>query len=68
VMPGRDFSYDSRLRLALVTPPGPFSGTARFDGAAKGGQRWSGDLSVDMPGRSDVPLTGPLLRASLSPD
>jgi hypothetical protein len=68
VMPGRDFSYDSRLRLALVTPPGPFSGTARFDSAAKGGQRWSGDLSVDMPGRSDVPLTGPLLRASLSPD
>jgi hypothetical protein len=67
-MPGRDFSYDPRLRKALVAPPGPFSGTARFDSAAKGAHRWSGDLSVDMPGRSEVRLTGPLLRASLSPD
>jgi hypothetical protein len=66
-MPGRDFSYAPDLRTATVTPPGPFSGTARFDLGEKAGRRWSGDLTVDMPGRDDVPLTGPLLRAALYP-
>ncbi len=66
-MPGRDFVYDPRLRTATVTPPAPFSGTARFDLAEKAGRRWSGDLTVEMPGRPDVPLTGPSLRALLSP-
>lgn len=66
-MPGHDFSYDRRLRTAAVTPPAPFAGSARFDLGVKAGRRWSGDLTVDLPGRSDVPLTSPLLRASLSP-
>jgi hypothetical protein len=66
-MPGRDFSYAPDLRTARLAPPGPFSGTARFDLGEKAGRRWSGDLTVDMPGRADVPLTGPLLRASLVP-
>jgi hypothetical protein len=66
-MPGSDFAYDRRLRSAKVTPPARFSGAARFDLANKAGWRWSGDLTVEMPGRADVPLTGPLLRASLSP-
>lgn len=66
-MPSRDFSYTPNLRTATVTPPGPFSGSARFDLGAKAGRRWSGGLTVDMPGRVDVPLTGPLLRAGLSP-
>lgn len=66
-MPGRDFSYDRRLRTAEVTPPAPFAGSARFDLDQKAGRRWSGDLTVDMPGRADVPLTGPLLRAYLAP-
>jgi hypothetical protein len=67
-MPGSDFSYDPRLRTATVTPPpGPFAGSARFDLGVKAGRRWSGDLTVDMPGRAAVPLTGPLLRGSLSP-
>lgn len=66
-MPGSDFAYDSHLRTADVTPPGPFSGSARFAAGKKAGERWQGDLTVDMPGRSDVPLTGPLLRATLSP-
>ena len=67
VIPGRDFAYDRRLRTATVTPPAPFSGAARFDLGRKAGRRWSGDLTVEMPGRADVPLTGPLLRATLSP-
>lgn len=66
-MPGHDFSYAPSLRAATVAPPGPFSGTARFDLGEKAGRRWSGDLTVDMPGRADVPLTGPLLRAELDP-
>ena len=66
-MPGRDFDFDPRLRTATVTPPAPFSGTARFDLTRKAGRRWSGDLTVEMPGRASVPLIGPLLRATLSP-
>jgi hypothetical protein len=67
-MPGSDFTYDRRrLRTATVAPPAPFAGTARFDLGLKAGKRWSGDLTVDMPGRADVPLTGPLLRAYLYP-
>lgn len=66
-MPGEDFTYDRRLRTATVRPPAPFAGSARFDLGRKAGQRWSGDLTVDLPGRADVPLTGPSLRATLTP-
>lgn len=64
-MPGEGFTYDRRLRTATVRPPAPFAGSARFDLREKAGRRWSGDLTVDLPGRADVPLTGPLLRATL---
>lgn len=67
-MPGEAFRYDRRLRTAIVRPPAPFAGSARFDLGKKAGQRWSGNLTVDMPGIADVPLTGPTLRAFLSPD
>jgi hypothetical protein len=66
-MPGAAFRYDRRLRTATVRPPAPFFGSARFDLGKKAGRRWSGDLTVDLPGRSGVPLTGPTLRATLSP-
>jgi hypothetical protein len=66
-MPGKDFSYDRHLRSATVRPPAPFGGSARFDLGKKAGQRWSGDLTVDFPGWSDAPLTGPSLRAYLTP-
>jgi hypothetical protein len=66
-IPGTDFVYDSTLRTATVTPPAPFSGSAQFDLGEKAGRRWSGDLTADFPGRSDVALAGPLLRATLSP-
>jgi hypothetical protein len=66
-IPGGDFTYEAHLRTATVDPPAPFSGSARFDLGLKAGRRWSGDLAVDMPGRADVPLTGPLLRATLTP-
>lgn len=66
-VPGVAFRYDRRLRTATVRPPAPFAGSAKFDLGKKAGQRWSGDLTVDMPGRAGVPLTGPALRATLSP-
>jgi hypothetical protein len=66
-MHGNAFTYDSHLRTATIRPPAPFSGSARFDRRKKAGQRWRGDLTVDVPGRSDIPLTGPSLRATLTP-
>lgn len=61
------FTYDRPLRTATVSPPAPFAGSARFDRGKKAGQRWSGDLTVDLPGRSAIPLTGASLRAYLTP-
>ncbi len=65
LMPARTFRYDPRLQTATVSPPAPFAGTARFDRGKRASRRWSGDLTVDMPGRADVPLTGSELRAKL---
>lgn len=66
-IPGNDFRYDRRLRTASLRPPAPFAGSARFDLGKKAGRRWSGDLTVDLPGSTGVPLTGPTLRATLIP-
>jgi hypothetical protein len=57
--------YDRRLRTATVRPPGPFSGHGSFRVSAHGPNFWTGNLTVDLPGRSDVPLTGPGFRANL---
>lgn len=67
LIPTGGFKYDRRLRTATLSPPSPFSGTGQFDRSKKGNKRWSGDLTVDMPGREDVPLTGNMLRARLVP-
>jgi hypothetical protein len=66
-IPAGGFVFDRHLRSATVRPPAPFSGVASFDRGKKAGQRWSGDLTVDMPGRADVPLIGSALRATLVP-
>lgn len=50
--------YDRRLRTATVRPPVPFSGHGSFRVRARGRSLWTGNLTVDLPGRSDVPLTG----------
>jgi hypothetical protein len=65
LMPSRTFRYDPRLQTATLRPPAPFAGAARFDRRKKPNRRWSGDLTVDMPGRAGVPLTGTALRATL---
>jgi len=66
-MPASAFRYDQRLQTATLSPPAPFSGSGLFKRSREAGQRWSGDLSIDMPGREDVPLTGSALRATLVP-
>jgi hypothetical protein len=59
------FAYDPLLSTARLDPPAPFSGSASFHRGAKPANRWRGNLSVDLPGRSNVPLAGPGLRTSL---
>lgn len=60
--PASAFHFNRSLTRATVTPPAPFSGTARF--AARAGVRWSGSLRVTFPGLS-VPLTGAGFRAGM---
>ena len=61
------FRYDRQLRTATLNPPGPFTGRATFHRNAAPANRLSGNLTVDLPGRSGVPLTGADLRATLVP-
>jgi hypothetical protein len=60
------FAYDPLLRTATLAPPAPFSGHASFRRDASAANRWSGNLSVDLPGRSNVPLTSAGIGATLS--
>jgi hypothetical protein len=59
------FEYDHLLQTATVKPPPPFSGEATFRRNAAPANRWTGTLSVDFPGRSDVSFTAGHLHASL---
>lgn len=63
--PPHSFEYDSRVRTATVHPPAPFSGTGHFRRGARRPNQWTGGLSVDLPGNSNVRLTGGGLRARL---
>lgn len=65
IAPANTFLYDTRVQTATVRPPAPFSGTGHFRRTAKPANRWTGDLTVDFPGRSNVKLTGGDLRVSL---
>lgn len=62
--PSNIFSYDPMLRSAAISPRGPFSGHAVFHRGAT--RQWTGNLRVDFPGRSNVPLVGPDFHASLA--
>jgi hypothetical protein len=66
--PSVDFTYDSALTSATVTPPAPFSGSAQFERLPDGSTTWTGSLSVDFPGRGPVPLTGFPFMAKLELD
>jgi hypothetical protein len=64
-LPHSVFSYDEDLSAAVLDPPAPFSGRGVFRRNAARAMRWSGDLQVDFPGRSNVPVTGIRFRTKL---
>jgi hypothetical protein len=41
-----------------VEPPEPFAGSALFSRNPGSPSSWTGDLSVDLPGAEEIPLTG----------
>jgi hypothetical protein len=57
--------YDRGLQAATVRPPAPFAGHGSFHSNARCASRWTGNLSVDLPGHSDVPVTGRSFSACL---
>jgi hypothetical protein len=57
--------FDPQLRSATLAPPAPFAGHATFHRDASPAGRWTGNLTVDLPGDSDYPLTGPGLEVNL---
>jgi hypothetical protein len=59
------FTFDAELRSATLAPPAPFSGSASFHRGAKPANQWAGNLSVDFPGRADVPLAGRRFNSAL---
>ncbi|HEX5711966.1 MAG TPA: hypothetical protein VFX85_01485 [Solirubrobacterales bacterium] len=61
------FQYDPLLETATLQPPAPFSGRANFYRRLAPENRWSGNLTVDLPGRSGLPLTGSRIQATLVP-
>jgi hypothetical protein len=63
--PSHAFEYDPKVKAAILSPPAPFSGAAHFVRGAKPANRWTGSLTVDLPGRSGVKLTGSQTRAKL---
>jgi hypothetical protein len=58
VEPASTFVFDSKVQTATLRPSAPFAGIGRFSRTAKPANRWSGNLTVDLPGRAGVKLTG----------
>jgi hypothetical protein len=61
------FDYDPLRKTGTLAPPAPFAGHGSFHRNALAAKRWSGNLTVDLPGRSDVALTGTGIAATLRP-
>lgn len=57
--------YDNLLRTATARPPAPFSGHGTYRRNARPANQWTGNLTVDFPGRPGVRLTGRGFDASL---
>jgi hypothetical protein len=66
VQPAGTFLFDPKVQTATLRPSAPFAGAARFNRAARPANRWSGNLTVDLPGRTGVKLTGSGDRAKLA--
>lgn len=65
-LPSASFRFDPLLKTAALAPASPFSGHATFTRTVAPANRWTGNLTIDLPGRSDLPLTGPGITATLA--
>lgn len=63
---GRGLHFDPKLRSATLPPPPPFFGSATFHLNANPANRWTGNLTLDFPGRADVPMAGSAFKATLA--
>jgi hypothetical protein len=63
--PSDSFRWDADLGTARLAPPSPFSGSAVFRRKAKPANQWTGNLKLDFPGRSSVPIAGARFSAGL---
>ena len=60
------FRFDRDLKTATLSPPAPFSGSATLSRNRNSvNPIWTGNLALDFPGRSNVPLAGPSVHVSL---
>lgn len=66
VAPPSAFRFDPRLRTATLSPRAPFSGSASLARSRNSfSPLWTGDLTLDFPGRSAVSLAGHSVHVSL---
>jgi hypothetical protein len=64
--PANAFRFDPDLRTAQLSPPAPFSGSATLTRSPDSySPLLRGNLALDFPGRSNVPLAGPQMHVSL---
>ncbi|HEY2739745.1 MAG TPA: hypothetical protein VGK45_15155 [Thermoanaerobaculia bacterium] len=60
------FRFQPDLQTATLSPSSPFSGSASIGRSPNAvSPIWTGNLALDFPGRSDVPLAGPSVHVSL---
>jgi hypothetical protein len=61
------FEFDHRRGTALVDPPAPYAGSARYLRRPNARDRWSGSLTVPLLGLGRVRLAGPGFKARMVP-
>lgn len=64
--PAADFTFNSSLSSATVTPPSPFSGTGTFQENSDDSTSWTGSLSAPLPARGIVHFAGPGFTSELT--
>lgn len=63
---GGAFQFQPDLATAVLSPPAPFSGSASLSRSPNSvNPIWTGGLTLDFSGRSNVPLAGPGVHVSL---
>lgn len=60
------FRFRPDLATAVLSPPAPFSGSASLSRSPDSvNPIWTGGLTLDFPGRSNLPLAGPAVHVSI---